>query len=880
MQLTKWIGYSLSICLGLASALPSQATVNWSDCRTETLVTSLPAGITSDALDLQQAVTDANKAFVLVTTSGTSLVQAGSDHLVTAYINSAGQVQVDRDTAVSDVELALTVVECSNDEFSVKSGTVQLLAGQTTNTAAISSVDTDRSLVIVSGRTQDTTANESNGLMRGSFLSDVQIEIERATGATTNTSQAVYQVVTFSEESGVTVQTNSADVILSTGDITEDSVLSNVIDLERAWVYCSWDAQNSGLRQNSIGCQLENDETVRVYRYSGGTNLYTNYVQYFVVEFPPNTITVDRGSFTIEPSGTDDTLYTSYINTTNIGDTQKAFAYITNTVSGTTTNYPRNRWLSYLNSAMSIELDFWRPSSSTGDSTEQYWQIIRFPHYEATGFGQISNSDSSTSGGSPGLISFNCDNFTYGYYTTFCDDVSRYDYAVQLDSGDCGSDCDVTGTAWVGAYSVNPSETPYEIGIIDFDPAITVGSAPDLLGDDTTTTENEAQDASWNEETGELYGWARFTTLADYEDTIFGTVADDWGWLKLRGEIQDGTCTSGVDCSEYGVLFDTETQLFSGWAWNDNGTDHTGNTIEGSGFGWAKFDLSETTGGLTNPWLRTLQGDVFVNADIDTTVPPISTLTTDLEYNATYLIQANGTITDFTSQYASSNPEFAEEPNVDPINFPSDNTSQVYRGDIGDIHLSELIDQATADGNAYGTATVPVDCDETIFTGKTNPLAGQVFYCSGDLTIDRSLTFNNGIGLELGSGTVVVGGNLHIADNITYFGSGYNYIDHINNVASVAWIVEGSVEITPSVNTLVGAFIVLGDAGAAADFSTGTGGDQLTISGLVMARSFNFERDHTGTELVPEPSEDIIYDGRMSANSPPGLEDFSKILPN
>lgn len=878
MQLKVWLSASILCSTVGFFAVPAQATINWSDCRTEVVVTSLPVGTTSSAVTLDKPVTTSNKAFVLINSSGTSSVQVGSEHMVSAYINGAGQVQLDRETAVGQAEIAATVVECFNDEFTVQHNTVTLPAGQSLGTSVVSSVDTGKSMVIVSSRTSDPTANENTSLVTGHLSSATEVEIRRDVAAAAQSTEVEYQVITFSDESGVQVYSNSADAILSPGNTTQDITLDSAINLDNTWLYCSWDAADVGLRQNSIGCALENDETVRFYRYSGGANAYTNHLQYYLVEFPPETVTLERSTYTASnPSGGDNSPYSEYVPIGNVGDPTKAFAYVTTTVSGTLIAYPRNRWLSYLNSAMSVRNDFWRPDGAGQAANTKYIQIIRFPHYEATGWGLIGNTNDSATGGSPGLISFNCDNLTYGYFgLSYCDDLSRFDYAVQLDSGGCTDNCDVTGEAWVGGYN-SSTGTPDPIGIIDFDPTIGANSAPTLLGDDPSTSENETLDARWNEETGEVYGWARFRTLADYEDSIYGTALDNWGWIRLRGEVQDGACTPSVDCGEYGVLFDEDTQTFSSWAWNYNGSNHAiGTEVEGSGFGWIKFDLSETPGGA-NAWLKTLTGDVFVNADINTTAPPT---TPEPEYGATYLIQANGTITNYNSQYGDFDPGFNEESGVDPINFPEANSGQVYRGDIGDIHVSELIQQATEDGNAYGTASTPVNCDASIFTGHTAPLNGQVLYCSGDLTIDKNLTFNNGVNLELGSGTVVVGGDLIIKENLSYFGEGYNAISNIINVASLAWIVEGKVQIDPDVNKLVGAFIVLGDAGADADFSTGIGGDPLRIAGLVIARSFKFERTHTGTTLAPEPSEEIIYDGRLYANPPPGLADFSKILPN
>ncbi len=50
----------------------------------------------------------------------------------------------------------------------------------------------------------------------------------------------------------------------------------------------------------------------------------------------------------------------------------------------------------------------------------------------------------------------------------------------------------------------------------------------------------------------------------------------------------------------------------------------------------------------------------------------------------------------------------------------------------------------------------------------------------------------------------------------------------------------------------------------------------LKVNGLMVAKGFNFDRKYT-RDLAP--SERIVYDGRVLANTPPGLSDFTKTLP-
>jgi len=120
------------------------------------------------------------------------------------------------------------------------------------------------------------------------------------------------------------------------------------------------------------------------------------------------------------------------------------------------------------------------------------------------------------------------------------------------------------------------------------------------------------------------------------------------------------------------------------------------------------------------------------------------------------------------------------------------------------------------------------------------------------------------------------------------------------NLASVAWIIKGDLKIAPEVKELAGNFIVIGngsicsadpevsspaDAGCGQIFSCGSLTEcdgRLTVLGLMMARKFYFKRDLTEAEkkeAVIQGSELIIYDGRLLANTPPGLGDFAQALP-
>ncbi|MBI4407597.1 MAG: hypothetical protein HY565_03805 [Candidatus Kerfeldbacteria bacterium] len=849
-------------CIGLAQPV---AAANWGDCSVESGTTAIADTSTLTTVTPATTISDTSQAFVIASATGDVNVRETKDHLMTAKLLNTGSVEFERGGNVGELHITYSIVQCQGgDKIAVQRGDISLSAGVASATGTLTTaVDTSYSLVTVTVSSDGAGTADADNLVTAALQDTSTVVAQRATAATSKIN-AHYQVIEFPSSAGVSVQTSEAT--LSPGSASTAVTLTTAVATDRTWVYCSYDATDNGLQQTAVGCALTDASTVTIYRYAASA--YTNRVRVYAVTWPGDTVTVLSGTDSVDPAVADGNQFTHSITLSDPGaDTSRSFPYLTNTTSGTTAPhpYPSNRWGAYLLDSDTLEIVFWRsdPTGST-DAANFYWQVINFPPpYIATGWGWIGNSEVTTDGGTA-LISFSCDNLTT-YTGQDCGDGTagtRYDYGVTLERGGCGSDCDISGQAWIGdTYDKATEPVPSPIGIIDFDPDVSSGP-PLTIGDDTTTIEDETVSAHWNEETGEVYGWARFRALEDYEADTLGGTDNDWGWIKLRGTESSGG-------SEYGVQFSADTLEFSGWSWNDNGTQ-VGTAIEeeGSGFGWVKFDLdSSTSGTVGDAWLRTTQADVYSQGGFSSTIDP----TTFSEYNSTYLIITSGdstTINGFSTQLGS------QVTGKDLGGVPTDSTAttQVFRGDLGTIYVNELIGQA--DHNQVG-------CTDSFVSGDTNPLGGDIFYCAGDMTINNNLTFYNGTGSTIGSGTIVVDGDLYINDNLNYFNSTID--QHINNLASVAWIVTGRVIIDPAVTDLVGAFIVLGDADPATtsnyDFDTGSSTLPLTLHGLVMARSFNFQRTSVGTATDPEPGEDIRYDGRVFANPPPGLEDLASLLP-
>ncbi|MFA6255490.1 MAG: hypothetical protein WC675_05745 [Patescibacteria group bacterium] len=390
-------------------------------------------------------------------------------------------------------------------------------------------------------------------------------------------------------------------------------------------------------------------------------------------------------------------------------------------------------------------------------------------------------------------------------------------------------------------------------------------------------------------ESPQVKGWAKAEGFGDNgwfslnceNDSSCGNV--EYQTLLIKSDF-DGTCSktasdycvSNSDCPAGEECFREQRFTLSGWAWNDN--------IGAPGLGWLQFNpVSEIS-----PWLQTEYGDIYALRGITGGQAP--------GYNATYRILANDTIVNFSS--ARGTDSWWVDREFGPLNFPMPQTR--YSNALGQLDVNGLICDFTSGGNTcvnkYGKTVVDL---------KQQPLAsqqllgGKIYYHEGDLTIGSSVEFLNGSGFDDGSGTIIIKGNLVINSDITYDDS--DDLTRFRNLASVAWIVLGDLKISPNVpattgGKLAGNFIVIGAgenscspdpdvevAGCGQIYSCGSLSEcnkRLTVSGLMMARKFFLKRTFTEKEETPiQGSEIIIYDGRLLANTPPGLGDFAKALP-
>ncbi|MFH1426240.1 MAG: hypothetical protein ABIG66_02290 [Candidatus Kerfeldbacteria bacterium] len=477
-----------------------------------------------------------------------------------------------------------------------------------------------------------------------------------------------------------------------------------------------------------------------------------------------------------------------------------------------------------------------------------------------------------------GFFHLNCDSAV-----GFCDTVdSKYpNVTVDADTGD------ISGWGWFG-NDITTSGTPYSLGWVNFDPKpltnpLYADPACVALGPANFYPAEPCYPAQLDiENKEEVSGWARIISIGLEGDRALGTTSmdNDWGWILLQGN-------NTADGDEYGVLY--RNGSFEGWAWSGGGTLPDASYSNSVGLGW--IDFSGSGGGSpTGPkggFVATERGDVYVAGGISNPAGVLS----PPQFNATYLITGSagtGSVVNFSSELLGEG-NFIDE-NSPVLTLPDADSE--YRSELGRIDFDKLTTQIDGTKNIWG--------DEVMVVPSLAGMPAQVFVDGAVVfvddgsgpgqsnTISDAITFLNGTALPSsgsnfdGAITIVVNGDLTINANLFY--NNTTLLD-LKNLASVAWIIRGDLTIGENVSNIVGSFFVVGDDFIGDGVSDGTittlptSASQLVAYGLLMGRTFDFQRTYEGLPGTDEPSELIYYDGRIIANTPPGLKDYASTLP-
>lgn len=338
------------------------------------------------------------------------------------------------------------------------------------------------------------------------------------------------------------------------------------------------------------------------------------------------------------------------------------------------------------------------------------------------------------------------------------------------------------------------------------------------------------------------------------------------------------TCRScGLAVYDPGLVLDsqynraTSSIKMCGWGYNNE-------------IGWVWFSPRISTS--TKPYISVEGGSIYSRGSVYSRyTPPVG------RYNASYLIESGGNISNFISSSTLAGVFQGELKNRPLIDFFAPQGTK-YRNVLGAIDYTGLITTYANDVNKYGSPVQILDDASELsafanFINNEPVLGGKTYYLNNNSVIINADMQINATSGRLASGVFVVNGNLRLNNNVEYMT--LPSIANLKEIPSLVWVVRGDVTIGSDVTSLAGTFVVLGNGSSCAGASPAAGCGQfitcgggacdqpLVVDGSVLAKRFQLLRTYYSS--AGGPSESFVNNGRLQANPPPGLIDFGQLLP-
>ncbi len=145
-------------------------------------------------------LSDLTKSFLVFGYTLTHTTDDFDDSQVRGVIISTTRLEFDREQAAGSMTVQWYLLECDNTEFDVQRGQFTLAATITSgNSAAFTAVALDRTMIVCSYSTSETSDDPSDGSCMIDLLDTTHVRARRATGGSTSiaTITVEYQVIQF-----------------------------------------------------------------------------------------------------------------------------------------------------------------------------------------------------------------------------------------------------------------------------------------------------------------------------------------------------------------------------------------------------------------------------------------------------------------------------------------------------------------------------------------------------------------------------------------------------------------------------------------------------------------------------------------------------------
>ena len=329
------------------------------------------------------ATVDTAHSFLIVYTAGTSAPREPDEGSCMGYISSPTQVTFERQVSSAGLYVSWFVVECLDDEFTVRGrDSITLNTGVQTNTASVSGViDQSQCTIMYGGHKGEGGSNyDWEDTFCNVHLTAVDtVTAQRHSGSTGTRTNVRFEVVEWSNDYNIftgeaTVSSTSVTDMISGGGNPYDPT----VDLSRSIMFANWWAEQNGIQQVQIYYSITDTNEVTLGQYSGGRNPL---VRWYVVEFPATKVPgIQRYAYNWNPTTAPGNTRSNAMTAVN---TSRTFIRMSSSTSGTGTAFLRDFNLPRLDSATAWSETQYNPATSNVDQHETRASVIELPYSPA-----------------------------------------------------------------------------------------------------------------------------------------------------------------------------------------------------------------------------------------------------------------------------------------------------------------------------------------------------------------------------------------------------------------------------------------------------------------------------------------------------------------
>jgi len=325
------------------------------------------------------ATVDLTRSFLVMYSAGTSAPREPDEGSVMGYLSSTTQITFERQLSSTGLYVSWFVVECLNQEFTVRGrGEITLANGVETNTdAVVGVVDPAQCTVMYGGHQgQGTARTDWEDTVCNVHLTDsTTVTAKRHSASVGTTTNIRYEVVEWSSDYNIYTGETTVNTATVTDLITGVGVGSDpTVDMGRSIMFANWWSEQNGIQQVQVFYSVTDTNEVTLGQYNGGRNPL---VRWYVVEFSTTaTPTIQKFSYNWDPT-TAASVRNNAITSVN---TSTTFIRMSCSTSGTGTAFRRDFNLPRLDSDISWSETQYNPADQNYDQHETRASIIELPH--------------------------------------------------------------------------------------------------------------------------------------------------------------------------------------------------------------------------------------------------------------------------------------------------------------------------------------------------------------------------------------------------------------------------------------------------------------------------------------------------------------------